>query len=51
MDFSQADRIPTEQFNRILWKGMMGGKPYPALKPAAKPRPEAKEEDSKTGSE
>ena len=33
MDFSQADRIPTEKFNRILWKGMMGGRPYPALKP------------------
>ncbi len=46
MDFSQADRIPTEKFNRILWKGMMGGKPYPALKPANKPRPEAKEESA-----
>ncbi|MGA2980540.1 MAG: bifunctional YncE family protein/alkaline phosphatase family protein [Terriglobales bacterium] len=33
MDFSKEDRIPTEKFNRILWKGMMGGKPYPALKP------------------
>jgi DNA-binding beta-propeller fold protein YncE len=43
MDFSKEDRIPTEQFNRILWKGMMGDKPYPALKPAFKPRPGAKE--------
>ncbi len=50
MDFSQADRIPTEKFNRILWKGMMGGKPYPALKPAQKPQPETKEV-SKNGSE
>ncbi len=33
MDFSQEDRIPTEKFNRILWKGIMGSKPYPALKP------------------
>ena len=33
MDFSKEDRIPTEKFNRILWNGMMGGKPYPALKP------------------
>ncbi len=49
MDFSQADRIPTEKFNRILWKGMMGGKPYPALKPG-KTVSEAKEAD-KDGSE
>jgi hypothetical protein len=37
MDFSQADKVNPDQFNRILWKGMMGGKPYPALKPAQKP--------------
>ena len=30
-DFSAADRVPTGEFNRILWKGLMGGKPYPAL--------------------
>jgi len=29
-DFSAADRVPTGEFNRILWKGLMGGKPYPA---------------------
>lgn len=50
MDFSQEDRIPTEKFNRILWEGMMGGKPYPALKPATRPQPDA-DEASKTGSE
>jgi len=33
MDFSREDRIPTEKFNRILWNGLMGGKPYPELKP------------------
>jgi hypothetical protein len=49
MDFSHEDRIPTEKFNRILWKGMMGGKPYPELKPG-KTRAEAKE-SSKAGSE
>ncbi len=51
MDFSKEDRIPTEKFNRILWNGMMGGKPYPA--PALKPgkaQAETKEAD-KTGSE
>ncbi len=49
MDFSKEDRIPTEKFNRILWKGIMG-RPYPALKAAQKPQPEGKEV-SKTGSE
>jgi hypothetical protein len=49
MDFSREDRIPTEKFNRILWQGLKGDKPYPALKPG-KTVPEVKE-DSKTGSE
>ncbi len=30
MDFSDADRIHSAVYNRILWKGMMGNKPYPA---------------------
>jgi YVTN family beta-propeller protein len=30
-DFSQADRVPVEAFNRVLWAGMMGDKPYPKL--------------------
>jgi DNA-binding beta-propeller fold protein YncE len=30
MDFSDADRIDFTVYNRILWKGMMGNKPYPA---------------------
>jgi DNA-binding beta-propeller fold protein YncE len=29
-DFSEADQVPTAQFNRVLWKGLMGSKPYPA---------------------
>jgi DNA-binding beta-propeller fold protein YncE len=28
-DFSEADRVPPAQFNRVLWSGLMGGKPYP----------------------
>jgi len=28
-DFTEADQVPPEQFNRILWDGLMGGKPYP----------------------
>jgi len=29
-DFSEADQVPTAQFNRVLWTGLMGSKPYPA---------------------
>ena len=32
MDFSEADRVPTAKFNKILWRGLMGAKPYPDLK-------------------
>ncbi|MBZ5607499.1 MAG: phosphoesterase [Acidobacteriia bacterium] len=30
MDFTDADRVDPAAFNRVLWKGMMGNKPYPA---------------------
>jgi len=30
MDFTDADRVDGEEFNRILWKGLMGNKPYPS---------------------
>jgi len=30
MDFTSEDRVDPADFNRILWKGMMGHKPYPA---------------------
>jgi len=30
-DFSDADRVPPAKFNKVLWKGLMSGKPYPAL--------------------
>ena len=30
MDFTDEDRVDPADFNRILWKGMMGNKPYPA---------------------
>jgi DNA-binding beta-propeller fold protein YncE len=30
MDFTDADHVDGAVFNRILWKGMMGDKPYPA---------------------
>ncbi len=31
-DWSQEDRIPAVLFNRILWKGLTGGAPYPAAR-------------------
>ncbi len=31
MDFSHADRAPTQQLNVILWKDAMGDKPVPGL--------------------
>ena len=31
-DFSQADQVPPAQFNRVLCAGLMGSKPYPALR-------------------
>ena len=30
MDFSAEDRIDANAFNQILWRGMMGDRPYPA---------------------
>ena len=30
MDFTDADLVDGGQFNRILWKGMMGNRPYPS---------------------
>ena len=31
-DFAEADHVPADKFNRILWKGMKGDTAYPALK-------------------
>jgi hypothetical protein len=31
-DFSEADPVPVAQFNKVLWAGLMGNKPYPALR-------------------
>ena len=35
LDFSDADRVDGVLYNRILWRGMMGNKPYPANLAAA----------------
>jgi len=35
MDFSQEDLNNPDQFNRILWEGLMGEKPYPSTRSGA----------------
>jgi DNA-binding beta-propeller fold protein YncE len=30
-DFSDADRVPPALFNKVVWDGLMAGKPYPAI--------------------
>jgi len=43
MDFSTEDRLDPVNFNRILWKGMMGNKPYPAGLAGIEPRQDREE--------
>ncbi len=31
-DWSSEDRVPTAQFNRVLWSGMKGDVPYPVVR-------------------
>jgi hypothetical protein len=31
-NFAEADQVPPVQFNRVLWTGLMGSKPYPVLR-------------------
>ena len=37
MDFRSEDRVDADAFNRIVWKGMMGERPYPVR--SGKPQP------------
>jgi len=34
-DFSREDRIDSAKFNRIIWEGIMGDKPYPTTRSGA----------------
>ncbi|MFZ0304336.1 MAG: hypothetical protein WAL75_16710, partial [Terracidiphilus sp.] len=43
MDFTDADLVDGQTFNRVLWKGMMGSKPYPS-KPSGKDLRQNREE-------
>lgn len=31
-DFSREDRNNADRFNRVLWQGLMGDKPYPTVR-------------------
>jgi YVTN family beta-propeller protein len=35
-DFRKEDRIDAQAFNRLLWQGLMGNRPYPAPAPVAR---------------
>jgi len=34
-DFSKEDRVDPEAFNRVIWQGLMGDKPYPTTRSGA----------------
>jgi YVTN family beta-propeller protein len=38
LDFSGADQVPPERFNRIVWRGLMGKRPYPVKGVATRER-------------
>jgi hypothetical protein len=56
-DFSVEDRIDSEKFNRILWEGLMGDKPYPTvrsgadLRHSATPQPDTRQLKTKGGAQ
>jgi hypothetical protein len=45
-DFSDADRVPPARFNRVVWDGLMGGRPYPARRGATVAVPMANKPDA-----
>jgi len=52
MDFSKEDLNDPATFNRIIWKGMMGNKPYPTTRSGANLRsggtPQAESREKKS---
>jgi len=38
MDFSGEDRVDAALYNRVLWQGLMPGRPYPLASAPARPR-------------
>ena len=56
MNFNEEDANDPAAFNRIIWEGMMGGKPYPALRSGAvlghsgTPKPDTRQATTSAGS-
>ena len=44
-DFSIADNVPVDKFNRVLWAGMKGNKPYPKLRGVSRSRKAKRDAD------
>jgi hypothetical protein len=34
-DFTEPDRVDPDKFNRVIWEGLMGDKPYPTVRSGA----------------
>jgi len=34
-DFTQEDRVDADKFNRVIWEGLMGERPYPTVRSGA----------------
>jgi hypothetical protein len=50
-DFSSEDKVDPEAFNRIIWQGLMGDKPYPTRSGESQPdsTSRSKDKDSEIG--
>ena len=49
-DFSREDRVPPGLFNQVLWKGLMGDKPYPVIHSAYQTTSDKDDDDEATES-
>jgi len=50
-DFSDADRVPPALFNKVLWQGLMKGKPYPVVHTVFPVATQDEDEHGKVGAE
>ena len=44
-DFTDADQVPPAQYNKVLWKGLMGSKPYPTIRNGGRARTAMRDDD------
>jgi YVTN family beta-propeller protein len=50
-DFSAEDRVNPDKFNRVIWQGLMGDRPYPAIRPGADLRQHPEQSQKAAGTE